>query len=271
MKNPRCRKLSALLMAFCLCGISFSSALAVDLPNKKEIVTKARQSYYNLRDLGLIGFRCDVIPNLEFAFADMKKTDPAGAAASSKDISVLRIVMSLDAENNVMVTKTELPGGDPQLAEARERVFEGIRQMVTGFYQTTSLFILGNPFPEVTGEYQLEEQAGQYRLSYKEVDADAVIYMDKDLVMNKMDINTPEFTSTISPKFAKNPKGFLLIGYGGVYKATASTDDMKLNVQIAYQDVSGFQLPQKLTVTGILSGTTFTQELAFSGCQVTKK
>jgi hypothetical protein len=271
MKKPRGRKLPALFMAFCLCGISFSSALAVDVPNKKEIITKARQSYYNLHDLGLAGFRCDVNPNWDLAVAELRKTDPAGAASSLKNLSMLRISMSLDAENNTMVTKTELPGADPQGAESRERSFGGIQQMITGFYQTTSEFILGNPFPEVNGEYHLEDQAGQYRLTYKDTGVSAVIYMDKDLVMTKLDINTLDFTSTISPKFIKNPKGFLLVGYAGTYKGTTSTEEMKLNVQITYQDVSGLQLPQKLAVSGTVSGTFFVEELGFSGCQVTRK
>jgi hypothetical protein len=258
-------------MACCLCGISVSSALAVDVPNKKEIITKARQSYYNLHDLGLAGFRCDVNPNWDLAVADLKKTDPQRAASALKDFSSLRIAMSLDAQNNVTVTKNELPGADPQWADGRKQSFDGINQMITGFYQTTSEFILGNPFPEANAEYQLEDQAGQYRLAYTDSGVSAVIYMNKDLMMSKLEINSAQFTSTITPQFTKNPKGFLLQGYSATYKAVMSPDEMKLNVQITYQDVGGLQLPQKLNVSGTIGGTFLVQELGFSGCQVTRK
>ncbi|MFZ0820635.1 MAG: hypothetical protein WAM91_11240 [Candidatus Acidiferrales bacterium] len=271
MKYPRSHRLPAFFMACLLCGISISSALAVDVPNKKEIVTKARQSYYNLHELGLTGFRCDVNPNWDLAAAEVKKTDPAAAANALKNMSMLRISMSVGADNNAIVTKTELPGADPQTANDRDVVFGGIRQMITGFYQTTSVFILGNPFPEVNGEYQLEDQAGQYRLAYRDSGVTAVIFMDKDLIISKMDITSTEFTSTLTPQFIKNPKGLLLTGYVATYKGKTSADDIKLNVQITYQDVSGLQLPQKLNVSGTVSGTYVAQEIGFSGCQVTRK
>jgi hypothetical protein len=271
MRNPRGGKIQVFFVACCLCVITFSSAHAVDVPNKKEIVTKARQSYYNLHDLGLAGFRCDVDPNWDLAIADLKKKDPQRAASALKDLSMLQIAMSLDAQNNVTVTKNELPGTDPQWADARKQTYDGISQMITGFYQTTSEFILGNPFPEVNAEYQLEDDAGQYRLAYKDSGVSGVIYMDKDLMMSKLEINSAEFTSNITPRFTRNSKGFLLQGYGGTYKGVMSPNEMKLNVQITYQDVSGLQLPQKLNVSEVIGGASIVQELGFSGCQVTRK
>jgi hypothetical protein len=95
--------------------------------------------------------------------------------------------------------------------------------------------------------------------------------MNKDLMMSKLEINSAQFTSTITPQFTKNPKGFLLQGYSATYKAVMSPDEMKLNVQITYQDVGGLQLPQKLNVSGTIGGTFLVQELGFSGCQVTRK
>jgi hypothetical protein len=95
--------------------------------------------------------------------------------------------------------------------------------------------------------------------------------MDKDLIMNRMDIGTPDFTAVIQPRFLKKPNGYLLSGYSGTYKSKSDGQDIKLNVQITYQDVGGLQLPQKLGVTGSNGSATFAQEVIFSGYQVTRK
>jgi hypothetical protein len=271
MRNRRSRKFPVLFMVCCLCGICISTALAVDVPNKKEIIAKARQSYYNLHTQGLAGFHCDISPNLDLVVADQRKTDPAGADRSMSNLKGLRISMSLDPENNVQVTRGDLPPMDTQAASERDRIFGALQQVVTGFYQTATPFILDTAFPEVNGVYQLEDQSGQYRLSYKDGNADAVILMDKDLIMNRMDIGTPDFTAVIQPRFLKNPNGYLLSGYSGIYKSKSEGQDIKLNVQITYQDVGGLQLPQKLGVAGSNGSATFAQEVFFSGYQVTKK
>jgi hypothetical protein len=166
MRNRRSRKFPVLFMVCCLCGISFSTALAVDVPNKKEVIAKARQSYYNLHTQGLAGFHCDISPNLDLVVADQRKTDSAGADKSMANLKGLRISMSLDAENNVQVKRDDLPPADAQAASERNRIFSALQQVVSGFYQTATPFILDTAFPDVNGEYQLEDQAGKYHLSY---------------------------------------------------------------------------------------------------------
>lgn len=272
MNNPRGRKFPAFWLACCLCSISFSTAFTADLPNKKEIITKARQSYYNLRTQGLASYRCDLTPNWDSLLAGTRKKDPASADKAVKTLSQIHFSMSLDADNKVQITHNQPPPAvNAEQASGFDQIFSGMQEMITGFFQTAEIYILGTPFPEVNSEYQLEDQGGHYLLSYKEGEAAVVVIMDKDLVMSSVTVTTSAYTSTIQPQFLKNSKGLLLTGYMAIYKSKSPGEDTQLNVQVVYQEVNGLQLPQKLNLSGSYGSNPFAVEVGFSGYQITRK
>jgi hypothetical protein len=254
-----------------LCGMSFSTAFAVDLPNKKEIITRAHQSYYNLHDHGLAGFRCDITPNWDSVLADLRKTDPASVDRALTYLNQIHFSMTLGADNKVLITHTQPTAANAEMARAFEQIYSGMPQMISGFYDTASLYILGSPFPEANSEYQLDYQTGEYRLTYKDGQADVVTIMDKNLVISSMNVKTTDFTSEMRPEFVKNPAGLLLAGYFAAYKSKSPSEDTVVKVRIVYQEVGGMQVPQKLNFSGSYGGNPFAMEVAFSGYQITRK
>jgi hypothetical protein len=124
--------------------------------------------------------------------------------------------------------------------------------------------VLTSPFPEVTGEYNLEELENQYHLSYKDGSAAARTTMSKkDLVMSEIKVDSPRFKSVIKPQFTKSAQGLLLSGYEATYQGAGGGATVQLNVLIENQSVSGFELPHKLNLGGSYQGTPFPMELTF--------
>ncbi len=271
MRFPRGRKLPALFMVCCLCGLSFSNAFAVDVPNKKEIIAKARQSYYSLRTQGLVGFTCDIKPNWEGLLAEESKTDPGKAAQALQTLSQIHFIAGLGADGKVKLTHNDVAGQTPEMTAALNQIYGGMDQMTSGFFDTFSLFMLNSPFPEVESEYQLEDQGILYQLTYKEGAAGVVTTMDKDFVISSLSVTSPEFASTLQPSLLKNPKGLLLTGYMAVYKSKNPAEDTQLSVKIAYQELEEKQVIQKLSLSGSYGGSPFAVELTFSNYQFTKK
>ncbi len=271
MKVPRGRKVSALLMAFCLCCISFSSAFAGDVPNKKEIITKARQSYYNLRTLGLAAYTCEFDPNWDLVLTDLSKTDPDAADKARKSLKQLQFSMTLGADNKVEVMHTLPLAANAQDYSQYDQLFSGMEQMMTGFFQTSTPFVLSSPFPDADGEYQLEDQGAQYLLTYKDSGANVATRMNKDLVISNLTVTSADNTYTLDPQFLKNPKGLLLSGYAAAVKTPNLKTDVHLNVGIAYQEIDGLQVPEKLNIAGSYGETSFVFEMTFTGYQITKK
>jgi hypothetical protein len=271
MKNPRSRKIPAILMAICLCSVSFSNALAVDLPNKKEIITRARDSYYNLRTMGMASFRCDLTPNWDDLMKEVSKLDPATIDKAVKTLSQIHFSMTMDSANKVQITHTAPAPENAQMAAGFEQIFGGMNQMISSFFDTAAVFVLNSPFPDVNSDYQLEDQAGNYRLSYKNASEDVMTIMDKDLTVISMSFTTPDYTSVLEPQFLKNPKGLLLAGYAATYKSKNPAEDTVLSIKLVWQDVGGLQLLQKLNLSGSYGGSPFAVEVTFSGYQITKK
>lgn len=253
----------------CIGAPLLSSAQAV--ANKQAILSQARQSYYNLREQGLSSFQCSVIPNWELLLQSERKQNPDGADAAIKTFSQLQFTVSLAADNTVKLTHNDLTGQSEQMMAALKQIYGGMEQMASGFFEIWKLFMLSPPFPEVDSQYQLEAAGPEYHLSYREDLADVVTTMGRNFAISSLKITTPQYDSSIQPRFADSPKGFVLNAYDASYKSQKAEETTLLKVLIDYQEVSGLQMLQKLNLTGSYGGSPFAVELTFSDCKVTKK
>jgi len=269
MKDSSSPKLWFSFLICCLLVVPSLSAQTAAA--KKETVRQARQAYYSLRNEGLIEFQCSLSPNWDALIADQRKKDPSAADAGLKTLNQIHFSMSLGPDGAVEVTHNNVPAQNDEAAKGFDQIYVGMEQMVKGFFQTASPFILSPPFPEVDSEYQLEEQGTQYRLSYKEGTADVVTTMSKDFAVTALKVSTAEFDSSIQPRFIKTARGFLLAGYVADYQSKSPTEATHLNVQMAYQEISGLQLPSNLNLSGTYGGSPFAVEVTFSGYQVKKR
>jgi len=256
-----------LLFSCALAGLSFAQVVA----NKQQIISQARHGYYDLTKEGLSDFQCSVTPNWEALLAEERKNDAAGADAAVKILSQIHFTAKFGQDGKVQLTHNSLSPDNAQMADAFKQIFTGMEQMTSGFFDTWKLFVLNPPFPAVDSEYQLEAHGPQYRLTYKEGDADVVTTMSRDFAITDMKVTTPEFDSVIQPKFTKTPKGFLFSAYDATYRSRNPGEATQLKVLIDYQEVDGLQIIQKLNLSGSYGGTPFAAELAFSDCKVRKK
>jgi len=246
-------------------------ASAQDLPNKKALLGKAHQSYYNLRHEGLSGMECSLTPNWESMLKDVRKQDPKAADAAVKTLNQLHFVTSLAPDNSVKLTHNDLTGQSDQMMSALKQIYGGMEQMATGFFDTWKAFMLQPPFPEVNSKYQLESAGAKYKLSYKEGTTNVVTNMGRDFAITDMQITTPEFNSVIKPSFSKTPKGLRLNAYEATYQSGKAEENTFLKVFVDYQDVDGLSVPLRLNLSGTYGVQPFDIQLIFTGCQITRK
>src|SRR5437868_4750330 len=265
-------KVCVFLMSLCLLVTIVPGGSAAEITNKKEIIQHARDSYYNLREHGLVEYQAVIKPNWELVLADQLKSDPEGAQRGLKLLNGLHFSMSVDSRNKLKVDhQTDNPPPNEQVAAGFNQIYSGLDQAVGGFFDTWSLFMLGSPFPGVESEYQVQDLGNQYRLSYKEGDADIVTTMTKSLVILEMQVTSSTFKSSIRPQLMATATGFVLSGYQGDYTPTSGPGVVHLNINIRSQEVEGLQLPQTLVVDASVDGSPTNMELKFSDYQVKKK
>src|SRR5881628_1185356 len=128
------------LCALLIVGIS-SSGFAAQA-DQKQVISQARQSYYSLKRLGLVGFRENVKPNWEIM---LKGTNPDTEAL--KLLNGFHSSILFGKEGNVIVNHmSDFAPPNERVAHAYKQICDGLDKAIMGFFQTWNLFMFDNPF-----------------------------------------------------------------------------------------------------------------------------
>jgi len=256
-----------LAVIYCLAGALTPTALGAD---RKDVIREARRSYYDLKSKGLAGFECQVSMDWDSMFKTLKPD----ATGRDQVIPILKktqfqVLVGPEGASTVSHHSDVAPPNEEVAGRVRQST-GGVEQVLTGFFQTWSGFMMGAPFPEADGDYLLENLGENYRLTYKETSVDVVISMAHDFTIDEMRVTTPDFEARVHPEFARNQGEFVLLGYEATYKA-ASGAPQQLSMKIENRDVQGFSLPATVTATVDLPAGKLEMPLIFSDCKVTKR
>jgi hypothetical protein len=252
--------------AFCCTALLMLAVLPAQAADKDVVIRQARAAYYSLNGEGMQQFQCDMAPNWDALLADLRKTDPAGADRAVQKLKELRFSATVPSQGNAKVTHNEISAENKKMADGLTQIYSGMEQMIVGFFQTWSVFVISPGLPEAGSTYQLEEIPSGYRISYKDGAADVVTQMNKDFSISSTAVSSKEFDSTLQPLFKQTAKGFLLSGYQATYTGTSAAEKTELQVKVDYQQIDGLQLPKTLDLQGTYGGNPFKVEVAFTGC-----
>lgn len=269
MENTRLIKRWALLLCS-VWALMLPLAQGQDVANQREILMKARQAGYSLKDRGLVEFQASVRPNWRLVLKDALASDPASAETALKLLDGIHFTVSMDPQGVVQVThQADTAAPTAKAQEGFAQIYSGMEQAMTGFFDTWKPFMFTVAFPEVESVYNLQQTPTGYLLTYKEGQTTQVAtQLSKDLVITEMQVTTPAFKSILKPQFARSPQGLLLTGYAATYDGTGGNDHVTLIVQIENQEISGRQLPHKLTLSGVSQGSPFSMELTLGDYKV---
>ncbi|HUQ30665.1 MAG TPA: hypothetical protein VM095_01040 [Pyrinomonadaceae bacterium] len=269
MKKASRFKLLPLVLIY-VCSLLFMpTAFAGKQNDKIETIRQARRAYYSLSRLGLVGFESKIQPNWQLALKAQLAANPSGAQEGLKILNGLHFSMLLDQQGNVKVNhSSDSPAPNEQVATGFNQIYQGIEQVVTGFYMTWNLFMLQTPFPEDSAGYQLQDLGNHYLLSYKDKADEVFMTMTKELVITELKVSSPQFKGLINPHFIKTPKGYVLTGYEGNFEPATGPGKTQLSVKLDYQEVNGLQLPHKLFIDSSYDGEATQVELLFSDYKI---
>jgi hypothetical protein len=250
----------------CCVALFVLAALPAQAVDKDVVIRQARAAYYSLNAEGMQQFQCSITPNWEALLGDLRKTDSARADRAVQKLKELQFSATVPSQGAVKVKHNEISADNKQMADGLTQVYNGMEQMIVGFFQTWSVFVLSPGLPEVGSSFQLEEIPSGYRISYKDGAADVVTQLNKDFSISSTAVSSKEFESTVQPLFIQTAKGLLLSGYQAIYNGASAADKTELQVKVDYQQTDGLQLPKTLDLQGSYGGNPFKVEVAFTGC-----
>jgi hypothetical protein len=251
---------------FCCAALFLLATLPAQAVDKDVVIRQARAAYYSLNGEGMQQFQCNVMPNWESLLADLRKTDAAAADRAIQKLKELQFSAIVPSQGNAKVMHNEISADNKQVADGLTQIYSGMEQMIVGFFQTWSVFVITPGLPEAGSVFQLEEIPSGYRISYKDGAADVITQLNKDFSISSTAVRSKEFDSTLQPLFKQTAKGLLLSGYQAIYTGASAAEKTELQVKVDYQQVDGLQLPKTLDLQGSYGGNPFKIEVAFAGC-----
>jgi hypothetical protein len=236
---------------------------------RDKLMREARLAYYNLHTRGLREFSCQVLPDWDAMYKNLK----VDAAARDQVLPILkkvgfRVLVGPTGAASVSHQFNAAPPSEA-IAERVRQSTGGIEQVVAGFFQTWSAFAFGSFFPEASPNLQVEEAGNKYRLRQKDASTDALVVMTKDLTIEHSNVESSKVSGSVDPVFAATKEGLLLTSYDSKVRIRDQAPEMFLKVKISYQRVGGYQLPSVVNAAvNLPRGQQVPLPLTFANCQV---
>jgi hypothetical protein len=245
---------------------------SVAAADAKSVMRDARQSYYNLRNEGFAGFRCNITPNWRALLASQGSFDAAVVERAGQELDRIRFSVAVDALGRSTITHNTIPAENEKALQSLQQIYTGMEQMAGGFFRTWSLFVLNTPLPSAEDEFSLEDLPGQYNVLYKDARAEVATTMDREYAVNRISVKVNGVESVFEPRFLKTEKGYLLSSYQAVINVNSAPEQRtELQVKVDHQLVEGIQVPGKLDISGRFSKEAYQVELTFSDCKVLRR
>jgi hypothetical protein len=259
--------------------ISFAAALAItpaagqttpqttaQKPDKKEILAKARQSYYVLQNEGLKSFQCVIQPNWTQLLAYLSEKPVAANDPLLAKLSAVQYSAVIDEQGSAKVTPVRLAGANAD-SNLDQIIAQG-QQVVDGFFKSWGPMVVTGAFPEEQDQnYDLSDQPDGYHFIQKAGDASIELILTRDVVLTAMKVTSPTANVLMLPKYSKTEKGLLMSGVDtDINKGT-----QVVNFQVQYQTIEGFQLPGKVSYQVTLPSEKVSFDLSFTQYQLTRR
>ena len=256
--------LRRVFLSLLMCAAAISTADAAPQSARKEVVGRARQRYYNLRQQGLIEFQTNIKPNWGLLLTGVESN-----AGAMKLLNRLHFSMSIDSASKFrMDHHADMTPPDQKTADRFDRILKDMDEAVSRFVATWSIFMLTSPFPEIESDYDVKEVAGQYHFSHKEGATNVLTITDKDFMIIEIKVSGADLDASLKPVLEKTTQGFILKGYAASYETPSGARNTQLKVRLDYQEIRGLQLLREVKLDTVYEGKPAQMEWLFTNYQV---
>ena len=229
----------------------------------KQILTTARQRYYNLRQAGLVEFQVNIKPNWQ-KVADFGSNDDA-----LKVLEAMRFLISVDPEIKLRINhQSDLVPTTQKSADYVDRIYKGMDEAVSSFFGQWTIFMLTSPFPPIDSDYAIRQDSNQYQISQRQGDADVVITTNREFKVLEIKVSGDNYKASLKPVLDKTVKGFLLKGYTANYERLDGARATTVKALLEYEEINGLQLLHKVNLDTVFQGNPAQVEWLFTDYQV---
>jgi hypothetical protein len=235
-------------------------------PDKAQLLLKARQIYYVLQNQGLKSFQCAIQPDWTKFAKYMTQNSVSVDDAKIALVSPVAFTGAVDEQGNGTATPILPAAGiiDPSV----DQMVGGAKNIIEGFFKSWgSVVVTGIFAPSDDANLAFSEQPDGYHFSQKTGDANVDLVMTKDSLLTSLKVSTTSSVIVMKPKYSTTDKGLLLASLN----SDINNGTQKVNFEVQYQTVEGFQLPEKVSYQVSFPTESVSIEMRFSKYQISRK
>ncbi len=234
-------------------------------------LARTRRSFcnYNLNAHGSIEFSCQVLPDWDAVYKDIK-SDAVGRDQLLPLVKRVKFQVAVGSSGATSVSH-ELAQAPPteEVAQRLRQMSGGMEQRITGFFQTWSQLMMHPPLQGTPEEYQMDETSEGYRFTADAGSIHVAITMNRDLFIQTLYAKTPELEGTVRPHFFRLQDKLVPDAYEATYKTSGGEQNMTVKIQ--YQRIDGYELPRTITYALSLPKGRMEEPIMLDQCQVKKR
>jgi hypothetical protein len=235
-------------------------------PDKAQLLLKARQIYYVLQNQGVKSFQCTIQPDWAKFAKFMTQNGTSVDQAKIALITPVAFTAVVDEQGNATATPFLASGGsvDPTVTQ----MVGGAKQVIEGFFKSWGSVVFTGIFaPSDDQNLTMLAQPDGIHFSQKTGEANVDIVLNRDSLLTTMKVTTTSAIIVMNPKYSKTDKGLLMTSLN----SDINNGTQKVNFEVQYQTVEGFQLPGKVSYQVTFPTQAVSIEMSFSGYQITRK
>ena len=255
----------ALMLFPASCGKASQSENAPP-PDKAQLLLKARQIYYVLQNQGMKSFQCTIQPDWAKFAKFMTQNGTVVDQAKIALITPVAFTAVVDEQGNATATPFLASGGsvDPTV----DQMVSGAKQVIEGFFKSWGSVVFTGIFaPSDDQNLTMVAQPDGIHFSQKTGEANVDIVLNRDSLLTSMKVTTTSSIIVMNPKYSKTDKGLLMSSLN----SDINNGTQKVNFEVQYQTVEGFQLPGKVSYQVTFPTQAVSIEMSFSNYQIVKK
>jgi hypothetical protein len=238
-----------------------AEAPSTSKPNPEDAwLARTSKIYYSSAKAGLTGFDCNVHPDWQLLITSASRND-----AMPADISRVALVQS-----SSVVLHSRMRGGvtfdwsdasqgktlDQQSSETLDGFHQTVEQMLESFLQFWTPFFENSVVPDSADGLDITHTPTVHTIHAQQGDTELTEIFSNDLVLQQFNVNMSGTSIKFFPSYKPSPQGLLVSGFRAhvIPVGTSPDQAQDMTVDVNYQPVNEFPIPEKLNIEVIGTG-----------------
>ena len=253
---------------FCLLALVWLSCMSLLAQDKeaRNRLAAAHAQYYTPTASGLKSFHCDVSIDWKAMLSRFSGTEVSDDNPALTLLQTVHLAINDNLRGNGELewTSTAEPPADRK--SSMQQIQDGLQTTISGFFQSWNAYMNGTMIPLPDSTVTVTSSGDGVHLSGTSKDTTFDEDYDKNMLLTKVLVASPNLTVLAKPTYTSTEDGLLVSSVTSQIHQPPTAPETEATFRIEYAKVDSYQIPSHIVIdiknTGII-------ELRLNSCTVT--